>query len=83
MICPSLSPMGMWLEAAEPPPDGSRYALKQISSPLGGRPVLSETNIVQHIQKLEDIGYRVIGTDEAVLGEVLCNVSVPDEDNWN
>ena len=32
---------------------------------------MSETNIVEHIQKLEDIGYRVIGTDEAVLGEVL------------
>lgn len=45
--------------------------MKRISSPLGGRPVLSETNIVHHIQKLEDIGYRVIGTDEAVLGEVL------------
>jgi hypothetical protein len=39
------------------------------SSPIGSPPVLSELNIIHHVQTLEDIGYRIIGTDEAVLGE--------------
>jgi hypothetical protein len=39
------------------------------SSPEGLPPVVSEGNIRQHIQALENIGFRIIGTDEAVLGE--------------
>ena len=40
-----------------------------LSSPEHGLPVVSEINIISHVQRLEDIGYRVIGTEEAVEGE--------------
>ncbi|KAJ9119852.1 hypothetical protein QFC24_005566 [Naganishia onofrii] len=35
-----------------------------------GTPVVSEANIMKHIQVLEDIGYRIVGTVEAVEGEL-------------
>ncbi|KAJ9107223.1 hypothetical protein QFC20_003758 [Naganishia adeliensis] len=35
-----------------------------------GTPVVSEANIIKHIQALEDIGYRIVGTQEAEAGEL-------------
>lgn len=35
-----------------------------------GTPVVSEGNILKHIQALEDIGYRIVGTEEAEAGEL-------------
>jgi biotin operon repressor len=35
-----------------------------------GTPVVSEANIIKHIQALEDIGYRIVGTEEAEAGEL-------------
>lgn len=32
--------------------------------------MVSEANIMKHIQVLEDIGYRIVGTVEAVEGEL-------------
>lgn len=39
-----------------------------ISSP-SGRPQPAESNVLRHIGELERIGYRTVGSPEAVLGE--------------
>lgn len=38
-------------------------------SDASGRPQPSEANVLAHIQALEDAGYRVVGTQEALRGE--------------
>lgn len=42
----------------------------KLPEPRGDGPDVSEVNIMAHIQALEDIGYRTVGTEEAVAGEV-------------
>jgi len=36
---------------------------------INGRPQASEDVAVSHMQALEDIGYRTVGTEEALAGE--------------
>lgn len=48
-----------------------RFTLQPSSRHLpDGTPVVSEFNILKHIQALEDIGYRIVGTEEAEAGEL-------------
>lgn len=60
------------LHYALPAPQPPVYVRRQ--TPLTcrdaeGRPQPSEEIVLGHIQKLEDIGYRTVGTEEAVRGE--------------
>ncbi|KAJ9121564.1 hypothetical protein QFC22_002183 [Naganishia vaughanmartiniae] len=43
---------------------------RQESHLSDGTPVVSEANIMKHIQELENIGYRIVGTEEAEQGEI-------------
>lgn len=45
------------------------FALLTTHRDIKGRPQPSEQLILSHIQALEDIGYRTVGTEEAKLGE--------------
>lgn len=42
----------------------------KLPTPRGDGLGVSEINIMEHIQALENIGYRTVGTEEAVAGEV-------------
>lgn len=53
---------GGHVQILKAPLDNDRYDSQ-------GRPQVSEVHINQHVQALEDIGYRVVGTEEAVRGE--------------
>lgn len=53
-------------------PLGVSYSIKA-NSPRhlsDGTPVVSEASILRHVQALEDIGYRIVGTEEAEAGEL-------------
>lgn len=45
-------------------------------SDANGRPQGSEENVLTHIRALEEIGYRTVGTEEAVQGEVYVEQEV-------
>jgi hypothetical protein len=76
LLLPIVTIWPWWLSKVHyrlPTPLGPTYVSNILSQltirDVNGRPQASEDVAVSHMQALEDIGYRTVGTEEALAGE--------------
>jgi predicted solute-binding protein len=76
LLLPIVTIWPLWLSKVHyrlPTPLGPTYVSNILSQltirDVNGRPQASEDVAVSHMQALEDIGYRTVGTEEALAGE--------------